>query len=226
MVTIRDSLQLLAQAHHGGDSTSLGDDDGMSGGGTSAQQHTCDLLSGHAGDNGGLYLLAAEDDLLVADLGLLDAQDVLGNALAHITEVNGAGCEVLVLHGLEHGSLLLGSLQHGLGSVAQLLNLADDAVMEGRILHHHAVCFHDGSLLLLILVLLHALYALAEDVSYSSEGTFGLVLLFVHRTRLIVHQITVQVLTCQHDLTHGDTGDNALTTNRYCHFSFPPVYKP
>ena len=114
--------------------------------------------------DGRLNLTAAEDDLLVTDFRLLDAEDVLGDALADIAQVDSACCKVLVLHLLEHDGLLFRSLEDALRRIAELLDLSHDVVGHHRILYHHAVCFHDGGLLLhvLALELLDALDSLAS----------------------------------------------------------------
>lgn len=185
-----------------------------------AEQDAGDLLRLHAGDDGRLNLTAAEDDLLVTDLRLLDAEDVLGDALADIAQVNSAGCKVLVLHLLEHDGLLFRSLEDALRRIAELLDLSHDVVGHHRILYHHAVCFHDGGLLLHVLAL-ELLDALAQDLCDSHQGILCLLLLRRLVFRLVVDEIAVKVLACEHDLAHGDTGDDAFTTNDFCHFTFP-----
>ena len=222
VVAIRDAVDavFLVEADDRRDRASLGDDDGMGRRAARAEQDAGDLLRLHAGDDGRLNLTAAEDDLLVTDLRLLDAEDVLGDALADIAQVNSAGCKVLVLHLLEHDGLLFRSLEDALRRIAELVDLGHDVVGHHRILYHHAMCFHDGSLFLHVLAL-ELLDALAQDLCHSRQRILCLLLLRLLVFRFVIDEIAIEILTCEHDLAHGNTGDDAFTTNDFCHFSFP-----
>ena len=213
----------LVQADDRRDRACLGDDDGMRRRRARAQEHARDLLRRHTRDNGRLDLAAAEDDFLVTDLRLLDAEDELRDALADIAEVDGARGEILVVHLLEHLRLLLRGAQHAARRVAELVDLLLDVVRHHRILHHHAVRLEDSRLLLRLLILLHLLDALTQLLGHRRERRLGLPLLRLLVLGLIAHEIAVEVLSREHDLAHGDTGDNALATNFFCHNSFPQI---
>ena len=222
MVAICDAVDavFLVEADDRRDSACLRDDDGMGRRAARAEQDAGNLLRLHASDDRRLDLTAAEDDLLVADFRLLDAEDVLGNALADIAEVDGTGSEVLILHLLEHDSLLFSSLENSLRRIAELLDLGHDVVGHHRVLYHHAMCFHDGSLRLHVLAL-ELLDALAQDFGDSRQRILCLLLLRLFVFRLVVDEIAIEILAREHDLAHGDAGDDAFTTNDFCHFAFP-----
>lgn len=74
--------------------------------------------------------------------------------------------------------------------------------------------FHDGSLLHHIL-LPELLDALTQHFCHSRQRVFGLVLLRFFVFRLIVDQVAVQILACEHDLAHSDTRDDAFATNSF-----------
>ncbi len=214
----------LVQADDRRDRACLGDDDGMRRRRAGAEEHARDLLRRHAGDDGRLDLAAAEDDFLIADLRLLDAEDELRDALADVAQVDGARGEILVVHLLEHLRLLFGRTQHAARRVAELVDLLLDVVRHHRVLHHHAVRLEDGSLLLRLLVFLHLLDAFAQLLGDRRERRLGLPLLRLLVLGLIAHEIAVEVLSRQHDLAHGDPGDHALATNFLCHNLSPKIF--
>lgn len=189
MVAICDAVDavFLVEADDRRDRACLRDDDSMGRRAARAEQDTGNLLRLHASDDRRLDLAAAEDDLLVADFRFLDAEDVLGNALADIAEVDGAGSEVLVFHLLEHDGLLFSSLEDSLRRIAELLDLGHDVVGHHRVLYHHAMCFHDGGLLLHVLAL-ELLDALAQDFGDGRQRILCLLLLRLFVFRLVVER--------------------------------------
>ena len=214
----------LVEADNGRDGARFRDDDGMGRRGARAEEDACNLLGRHASNDGRLDFAAAEDDFLVADFRLFDAEDVFRNALADVTQVDGAGSEVFVFHLLEHLRLLFGRLEHGLRRVLDFVNLRVDVLRHHRVLHHHAVCFEDGGLLLRLVVLLHLLDAFAQLLGDGRQCCHRLLLLGCDVLGLVAHEVAVEVLAREHDFAHRDTGNDAFATNFLCHCSFPQKF--
>ena len=117
-------------------------------------------------------------------------------------------------------SLLLSGLQHGARCVAELLHRVVDVLPHHRVLNHHAVRLEDGGLLGHI-ILAHLFDAGAQVLSHGHDSGLGLLFLRLFILGLVVHEVAVQVLPCQHDFAHRNAGDNTLAANFFCHFLFP-----
>ena len=225
MVAVGDLVDavFLVEADNGRNGARFRDDDGMGRRGARAEEHAGDLLGRHARDDGRLDFAAAEDDFLIADFRLFDAEDVFCDALADVAQVDGAGSEVLILHLLEHLRLLFGRLEHSLRRVLDFVNLRVDVLCHHRILHHHAVRLENGGLLLRLVVLLHLLDAFAQLLGDGRQRCHGLLLLGCDVLGLVAHEVAVKILAREHDLAHCDARNDALATNFLCHCSFPQI---
>ena len=212
LVAVLNEVDLVADAEYRWDRTRLGDDDNMARCTAGAEDHARDLLGGHACHDGRLDLLTAEDDLPRADLRLLDTEDVFGDALAHVAQIDRARGEVLVLHLLEDLCLFVRSVEDALRCAAARLDFALDVLRHHRILHHHAVRLKNGGLFCLLLSP-QSLDGREEVFGDSDECCLRLALLFCSGARMIRREIAVEVLPCEQGLTDGDPGDHAFSTD-------------
>ena len=91
--------------------------------------------------------MPAEDHGIVADLWLLDAEDVLGDALSDVADVGGALAEIRVIHLLKNCRLFLRRVKHRQRSIRERFDLRVHRFFHHRILREHAMRFKNRRLL-------------------------------------------------------------------------------
>ena len=203
LVAVVDAADLVADAENRRDGARLCDDDDVAGCAAGAEDDARDLLGRHAGDDGRLDLLSAEDDLACTNLWFLDAEDVFRDTLADIAQVDGACGEVLVLHLLKELRLFVCSVEDALRSAACCLDFRFDVFRHHGILHHHAVRFEDRRLLRLLLFA-QTFDGREENFGDGNDRRLRLALLLGNAAGMIGCEIAVKILAREHDLTDGN----------------------
>ena len=185
-----------------------------------SQDHACDLVRRDVGDDGRLDLVPAEDHGIVADLRLLDAENVFGDALADVADVGGALAEIRIVHLLENCRLFLRRVEHCQRSVRERFDLRVHRLFHHRILREHAVRFKNSRLLRhpLRLQRLDVLLQYGDD---SLDGILDLLVLNVLVAGRISFEVAVNVLACHHDRADRNAGDDALAAQTFCHMLLP-----
>ncbi len=221
LVAVADELDLIADAEDGRDRARLGDDDDVARRAARAQDDARDLICGHSRDDGRLDLLSAENELACTGLGLLHAEDIFGNALAHIAQIDCACGEVFILHLLKDLRLLVGGIEDALRRTAAGFDFTPDIVRHHGVLHHHAVCLKDRGLLRLILFA-QALDGCEQGLRDGCNRRFRFALFLRERSRVVGGEIAVEVLPREHDCADGNPRDHTFSTDGLRHI-YPPL---
>ena len=201
--TLRNLIRLMLDAHNCRNRPGLGNDNCMAGGTALPHNNAGNLVIRHTGNYGWLYLIAAKHNHILAHLRLLDAQNLAGDALAHIQHIGCTLAQVFVIHGLENCRRLSSGCQYSSRGIAHLLNLGSHAVSKHRILCQEHVSFHDVCLLIMT-GSPHLLHALFQNICNLSNSCIQLFQFFLHRSRLVRCQMAIQCLTGFHDFTNGN----------------------
>ena len=164
--------------------------------------------------------MPAKDHGIVADLRLLDAEDVLGNALADIADVGRSLPKIRIVHLLEDRRLLLRRIKNSQRRVRERVNLRVHRLFHHRILGEHAVCLKDCCLRRHILCL-ERLDVLLQNGDDSLDGILDLLVLNVLVAGRISLEVAVDVLACHHDPADRYAGDDALAAQTFCHMLLP-----
>ena len=167
-----------------------------------------------------LDLLPAEDHGIVANLRLLDAEDVLGDTLAYIADVGGAFTEIRIVHLLENSRLLLRRIEHCQRRVRECIDLFVHRLFHHRILDEHTVRLKDRRLLRHILRL-QRLDIPLQHGDDRLDRILDLLVLYILIAGSIALQIAVDVLPRHHDLADCNAGDDALAAQPLCHIRLP-----
>ena len=138
--------------------------------------------------------------------------DIEKRILKEVADIHGTPAENLIIHGLENRSVFLSRFQHSRRSIPQLLRFRHNELAHRRILRQHAMRLHDGRLLQHFLGLQH-LNILLQLLCYCIQCILRLFLFRFRICRFIVHQIAVDVLSCRHDPSDCNTGNDAFALN-------------